>query len=58
MENLILTDDFDSYIALKEVPSQKVRRLGTNAKVIKLILKVLPNKIVYGIGKYKNAHDL
>lgn len=53
MENFILVGNFDSRVVWKEASFQR----ETNAKVIKLILEVLPNKIMCRIGKYKNAHD-
>lgn len=54
IENFILMGKFDGWGAMMKAYSQK----EMNEKVIELILKVLPNKVVCRVGKYKKAHDL
>lgn len=71
MENLILMGDLDSWVTLKEgfevskneqgMPLQQdkwTRNQVQKSKVTKLLLNVLPNKILCKLGRYKNVYNL
>lgn len=36
----------------------QIEKSKTNTKVLSLLLNIVPNNVLYRIGKYKNAHDL
>lgn len=47
--------DFDNWVTLKQPFIQKSE---ASLKVINLLFNILPNKVLYRLGKYKNAYEL